>query len=55
VLNVSISGYYYSRKHPIGTRQLKEQQLLTQIQQVYNTSQSRYGRPRIANDLNALG
>ncbi|MFD2934360.1 IS3 family transposase [Spirosoma flavum] len=28
---------------------------MTQIQHVYDSSQSRYGSPRIANDLNALG
>lgn len=55
VLKVSCSGYYYWLKHPVGSRQLKSQQLLTQIQQVYDRSQSRYGSPRIADDLNELG
>ncbi|GAB3989427.1 hypothetical protein GCM10028807_14310 [Spirosoma daeguense] len=55
VLRGSISGYYYWLKHAIGTRQLKTQQLLIQIQQVYDRSQSRYGSPRIADDLNESG
>lgn len=55
VLNVSSSGYYYWLKHPVGSRQLKSQQLLTQIQQVYDRSQSRYGSPRIADELNESG
>ncbi|GAB4003025.1 hypothetical protein GCM10028807_62690 [Spirosoma daeguense] len=55
VLRVSISGYYYWRKHPIGARQLKTQQLLIQIQQVYERSQSRYGSPRIADALREQG
>lgn len=55
VLKVSCSGYYYWLKHPVGARHLKSQQLLTQIQQVYDRSQSRYGSPRIADDLNESG
>ena len=55
VLKVSVSSYYYWLKHPLGARQLKTQQLLTQIRQVYNESQCRYGSPRIAVDLNKSG
>lgn len=55
VLKVSVSGYYYWLKHPVGVRRLQEQELLTQIRQVYNTSHSRYGSPRITDDLNELG
>ncbi|WP_229312246.1 IS3 family transposase [Larkinella punicea] len=55
VLKVSVSGYYYWLKHPVGARELKQQQLLTQIQQVYDRSQSRYGSPRITDDLSELG
>lgn len=55
VLKVSCSGYYYWLKHPVGTRQLKSQQLLAQIRQVYDRSQSRYGSPRIADDLKESG
>lgn len=55
MLKVSVSGYYYWLKHPVGARELKQQRLLTQIQQVYDRSQSRYGSPRIADDLSELG
>lgn len=55
VLKVSVSGYYYWLKHPVGARHLKTQQLLTQIQEVYHRSRSRYGSPRIAQDLNESG
>ncbi|QHV95388.1 IS3 family transposase [Spirosoma endbachense] len=55
VIKGSSSGYYYWLKHPVGARQLKTQQFLTQIQQVYDRSQARYGSPRIADDLNESG
>lgn len=44
-LNVSSSGYYYWRKHPVGVRQLKQAQLLNDIRQVHAQSESRYGSP----------
>ena len=55
VLKVSSSGYYYWRKHPVGVRQLKQRQLLTDIRQVHTQSQSRYGSPRIADELRERG
>ncbi len=55
VLNVSSSGYYYWRKHPVGVRQIKHDQLLTHIRQVHTQSQGRYGSPRIANELRDRG
>ena len=51
VLKVSSSGYYYWRKHPVGARQLKQSQLLDDIRQVHAENQSRYGSPRIADEL----
>ena len=45
VLKVSSSGYYYWRKHPVGARQLNQNQLLSHIRQVHTQSQSRYGSP----------
>ena len=45
VLNVSSSGYYYWRKHPIGGRQLSQDKLINNIRQVHTESQSRYGSP----------
>jgi putative transposase len=55
VLKVSISGYYYWRKHPVGTRQTKEAHLLSHIQTIYTGSHGRYGSPRIADELKERG
>ncbi|GAB3228080.1 hypothetical protein GCM10027423_64690 [Spirosoma arcticum] len=55
VLKVSSSGYYYWRKHPVGIRQLKQAQLLDDIRQVHAQSESRYGSPRIADELRERG
>ncbi len=55
VMNVSVSGYYYWLKHPVGSRVIKEQALLVDIDRVYNESKKRYGSPRIASELRELG
>ncbi len=55
VLNVSSSGYYYWRKHPVGARQQKQNQLVSHIRQVHTQSQCRYGSPRIADELRDQG
>lgn len=51
VLKVTSSGYYYWRRNPVGTRQLKQNQLLDDIRQIHTQSQYRYGSPRIADEL----
>ena len=43
VLKVSSSGYYYWRKHPVGVRQMKHNQLLTHVRQIHTQGQDRYG------------
>jgi putative transposase len=55
VLRVSISGYYYWLKYPVGLRTGKEQQLLTAVKKVYQQSDGRYGSPRIAVELQQQG
>ncbi len=55
VLKVSVSGYYYWLKHPVGSRVVKEQALLVDIDRVYNNSKKRYGSPRIASELREQG
>lgn len=55
VLNVSSSGYYYWRKHPVGARQQNQNQLVNHIQQVHSKSEGRYGSPRIADELREQG
>lgn len=55
VLKVSSSGYYYWRKHPVGARQLKQTQLLADIRRIHTQSQSRYGSPRITDELRERG
>jgi hypothetical protein len=55
VLKVSSSGYCYWRKHPVGTRQLKQSRLVDQIRQVHTQSRGRYASPRIASELRERG
>jgi transposase InsO family protein len=55
VLQVSISGYYYWLKHPVGLRAEKEQQLLASVKKVYQQSDGRYGSPRITVELRERG
>jgi hypothetical protein len=55
VMKVSVSGYYYWLKNPIGFRTIKEEKLLADIHKVYNNSKKRYGSPRITSELKELG
>ena len=55
VLQISISGFYYWLKHPVGLRERKEQQLLASVKQVYQQSKCRYGSPRISFELREQG
>jgi putative transposase len=55
VLGVSMSGYYYWLKQPMGLRACKEQQLLVAVRKVYQQSDGRYGSPRIAVELQQQG
>jgi transposase InsO family protein len=54
-MKVSVSGYYYWLKHPVGCRIIKEETLLFDIHKVYNNSKKRYGSPRITSELRELG
>ena len=51
VLKVSVSGYYYWLKNPVGSRAMKQKGLLSEIQEIYCNSKSRYGSPRITSEL----
>jgi transposase InsO family protein len=42
-------------KHPVGSRVIKEQALLVNIDRIYNDSKKRYGSPSIASELKELG
>lgn len=55
MLQISISGFYYWLKHPVGLRERKEQQLLASVKQVYQQSKCRYGSPRISFELREQG
>ncbi|MBD2705240.1 IS3 family transposase [Spirosoma sp. BT702] len=55
VLNVSSSSYYYWRKHPVGSRQQTQNQLVSHIRRVHTESQCRYGSPRITDELREQG
>lgn len=55
MLKVSISGFYYWLKYPVGLRERKEEQLVEQIRQVHKQSKCRYGSPRISFELRDQG
>jgi putative transposase len=55
VFQVSASGYYYWLHHPVSLRELKEQELMEQIREVYQQSKCRYGSPRISFELREQG
>jgi putative transposase len=55
VLNVSRSGYYAWRSRPASKREMANQQLLKDIQDVYHDSDGTYGSPRIYYALLKLG
>ena len=40
-MNVSVSGYYYWLKNPIGSKLIKEEKLLADIRKVYDYSKKR--------------
>ena len=55
MLQVSISGFYYWLKHPVGARERKEQELVGHIKEIYEQSKCRYGSPRVAVELHERG
>lgn len=55
VLGVSSSSYYYWLKHPVSINELKPQELLLQIKQIYQQSRCCYGSPRITMGLKQVG
>jgi hypothetical protein len=40
-MKVSVSGYYYWLKHPVGCRTIKEEKLLVDIHKIYDDSKKR--------------
>ena len=55
VFNISRSGYYDWQKRKPSARQLENQQITKEINRVYKASKSRYGSPKITNELRDLG
>ena len=55
VLAVSRSGYYAWLRRPVGERMKANDQLVTEIRQVYAQSRRTYGSPRITDELNDSG
>lgn len=54
-LNVSGSGYYAWLKRPMSQRALNNQQLDQKITETFARHKSRYGSPRITEELNSDG
>ncbi len=55
VLGVSSSGFYGWQKRPVSQRARQKEQLIAQINELFEESKARYGSPRIHRDLQALG
>jgi len=54
-LKVSLSGYYAWRKRDKSSRETANEQLLTEIENIYNKFDGRYGSPRITDELHDRG
>ena len=54
-LRVSRSGFYRRLSHPQSRWQLKRRLIKSNVLDVYKTFKARYGAPRIAKELTALG
>jgi transposase InsO family protein len=55
VFKISKSGYYHWLARKPSARQVDEQQTLELIKEVYKTSKSRYGSPKITHELKKKG
>ena len=55
VLQVSRSGYYAWRKRPESAREMANQELGAEIEQIFKENRKVYGSPRIRRELLALG
>ena len=55
VLRVSRSGYYQWRKGGVAPRQIRQQELLAKIKQIFEASRGNYGSPRILRELRKEG
>jgi putative transposase len=55
VLGASRSGFYRWLNRPVSQRALRRELVESQVVEAYATYKARYGAPRIAEELNALG
>ena len=55
MMDISASAFYQWQKRPVCRRAHQEQQLITNIHELFEQSKGRYGSPRIYRDLQALG
>jgi transposase InsO family protein len=55
VLEVSVSGYYASRKRPVSAHQREDARLAAEIQTIFQENRQVYGSPRIHAALRARG
>ena len=47
LLGVCASAYYQWQKQPVSQRAVQKQQIVTQIRELFEQSERRYGSPRI--------
>ena len=55
VLDVSCAGFYAAQKRPPSQRAQQDTQLRSEIVQIFDDSQQRYGSPRIHAERRACG
>jgi putative transposase len=55
LLGISRQGYYAYATRPPSARTIADQQLGTQVQQVFEASEERYGSPRVLKELRGSG
>jgi putative transposase len=55
VMRVSRSGYYAWQRRPVSEREMANQQLTQQIEEIHQDSRQTYGSPRVQAELRARG
>lgn len=55
VLEVSTSGFYRRRKHPVGKRAARHADLTAEVTRVFDASHRVYGSPRVRNEIVKAG
>jgi putative transposase len=55
IMKVSVAGYYRWRSRPVSAQQRRRQRMQSKVIDIYYDFRKRYGAPRIARELRAIG